>query len=77
MSALSYVMIKRGYQVSGSDAKPGYMATNLAKEGALVSSAILPARLNGRKWWWFLPPSIRTTLNWWKPKKTGTGNPQK
>nr|WP_255668025.1 UDP-N-acetylmuramate--L-alanine ligase [Acidaminococcus hominis] len=36
MSALSYVMIKRGYQVSGSDAKPGYMATNLAKEGALV-----------------------------------------
>lgn len=36
MSALAYVMIKRGYQVSGSDAKPGYMATNLAKEGALV-----------------------------------------
>ena len=36
MSALAYVMIKRGYHVSGSDAKPGYMATKLAKEGALV-----------------------------------------
>lgn len=36
MSALAYVMIKRGYHVSGSDAKPGYMATALAKEGALV-----------------------------------------
>jgi UDP-N-acetylmuramate--alanine ligase len=36
MSALAYVLIKRGYHVSGSDAKPGYMATKLAKEGALV-----------------------------------------
>ena len=30
MSALASVMIKRGYHVSGSDAKPGYMATKLA-----------------------------------------------
>ena len=36
MSALAYVMIKRGYHVSGSDTKAGYMATELAKEGALV-----------------------------------------
>ena len=35
MSALSYVMIKRGYQVF-AQMPPGYMATNLAKEGALV-----------------------------------------
>ena len=36
MSALAHVLIKRGYHVSGSDAKPGYMATKLAREGALV-----------------------------------------
>lgn len=36
MSALAYVLIKRGYRVTGSDAKPGYMATKLAKEGAVV-----------------------------------------
>lgn len=36
MSALAYVMIKRGYHVSGSDEKAGYMASKLAKEGALV-----------------------------------------
>jgi UDP-N-acetylmuramate--alanine ligase len=36
MSALANVLMKRGYHVSGSDAKPGYMATKLAKEGALV-----------------------------------------
>lgn len=36
MSALAYVLIKRGYCVSGSDVKPGFMATKLAREGALV-----------------------------------------
>lgn len=36
MSALANVLIKRGFHVSGSDAKPGDMATKLAKEGALV-----------------------------------------
>jgi UDP-N-acetylmuramate--alanine ligase len=36
MSALANVLMKRGYHVSGSDAKPGYMANQLAKEGALV-----------------------------------------
>jgi UDP-N-acetylmuramate--alanine ligase len=36
MSALAHVLIKRGYHVSGSDAKPGPMATKLAEEGALV-----------------------------------------
>lgn len=36
MSALAYVLIKRGYHVTGSDVKPGYMATKLAKEGAVV-----------------------------------------
>lgn len=36
MSALAYVLIKRGYQVSGSDLKGGYMATKLAEEGAKV-----------------------------------------
>lgn len=36
MSALAYVLIKRGYRVTGSDAKSSYMATKLAKEGAVV-----------------------------------------
>jgi len=36
MSALAYVLIKRGYHVTGSDYKSGYMATKLAKEGAIV-----------------------------------------
>ena len=36
MSALAYVLIKRGYHVTGSDLKPGYMANKLAKEGAVV-----------------------------------------
>lgn len=36
MSALAYVLIKRGYQVSGSDLKGGYMSQKLAEAGALV-----------------------------------------
>ena len=36
MSALAYVLIKRGYHVTGSDAKAGYMANKLADEGAVV-----------------------------------------
>ena len=36
MSALAYVLIKRGYHVTGSDTKTGFMATKLAKEGAVV-----------------------------------------
>ena len=36
MSAIAYVLIKRGYIVSGSDATQGYMATKLSKEGAMV-----------------------------------------
>lgn len=36
MSALAYVLIKRGYHVSGSDSKASYIATHLAKEGAVV-----------------------------------------
>lgn len=36
MSALAYVLIKRDYQVSGSDLKGGYMSSKLAEEGALV-----------------------------------------
>ncbi|MEG0831240.1 MAG: UDP-N-acetylmuramate--L-alanine ligase [Acidaminococcaceae bacterium] len=36
MSAIAYVLLKRGFVVSGSDANPGYMATKLAKEGAMI-----------------------------------------
>jgi UDP-N-acetylmuramate--alanine ligase len=36
MSALAYVLIKRGYHVSGSDAKPGYMAPSWPRKGPLV-----------------------------------------
>lgn len=36
MSALAYVLIKRGYDVSGSDLNAGHMSAHLAEEGAIV-----------------------------------------
>ncbi|MDY4919513.1 MAG: UDP-N-acetylmuramate--L-alanine ligase [Phascolarctobacterium sp.] len=36
MSALAYVLIKRGYDVSGSDLSAGHMSAHLAEEGAMV-----------------------------------------
>lgn len=36
MSAIAYVLIKRGYDVSGSDLNAGHMSAHLAEQGALV-----------------------------------------
>ena len=36
MSAIAYVLIKRGYDVSGSDLNSGHMSAHLAEEGAMV-----------------------------------------
>lgn len=36
MSAIAYVLIKRGFDVSGSDLNAGHMSAHLAEEGALV-----------------------------------------
>lgn len=36
MSALAYVLLKRGYDVSGSDLNAGHMSARVAEEGALV-----------------------------------------
>ena len=36
MSALAYVLVKRGYDVTGSDLQAGHMAYELAEAGALV-----------------------------------------
>ena len=36
MSAIAHVLLKRGYQVSGSDLNAGHMGAKLAQEGALV-----------------------------------------
>ena len=36
MSALAYVLIKRGYDVSGADLNAGHMSAHLAEEGAMV-----------------------------------------
>ncbi|HIU63550.1 MAG TPA: UDP-N-acetylmuramate--L-alanine ligase [Candidatus Avacidaminococcus intestinavium] len=36
MSAIAYVLLKRGFIVSGSDTANGYIVTKLAKEGAMV-----------------------------------------
>lgn len=36
MSAIAYVLIKRGYDVSGSDLNAGHMSAHLAQEGAMV-----------------------------------------
>lgn len=66
MSALANVLIKRGFHVSGSDAKPGDMATKLAKEGALVFIGMLPVRLSEPRSLSFQRPSIQTIQSWWK-----------
>ena len=34
MSAIAHVLLKRGYQVSGSDLNAGHMGAKLAQEGA-------------------------------------------
>ncbi|MGL5206777.1 MAG: UDP-N-acetylmuramate--L-alanine ligase [Acidaminococcaceae bacterium] len=36
MSAIAYVLLKRGFIVSGSDAAKSHIVTNLSKEGAMV-----------------------------------------
>ncbi len=36
MSALAYILLKRGYDVSGSDLNAGHMSAHLAEEGAMV-----------------------------------------
>lgn len=36
MSAIAYVLIKRGYDVSGSDLRAGHVSAHLAEEGAMV-----------------------------------------
>lgn len=36
MSAIAYVLLKRGYHVSGSDLKQGHMSAHLAQEGAQI-----------------------------------------
>lgn len=36
MSALAYILLKRGFSVSGSDTSNGSMATKLSEEGAIV-----------------------------------------
>lgn len=36
MSAIAYVLLKRGYEVSGSDLNAGHMSAHLAEEGAMV-----------------------------------------
>ncbi len=36
MSAIAYVLIKRGYNVSGSDLSSGHMSAHLAEQGAMV-----------------------------------------
>ncbi len=36
MSAIAYVLLKRGYNVSGSDVSCGHISAHLAEEGALV-----------------------------------------
>ena len=36
MSALAYVLVKRGFDVTGSDLQAGHMAYELAEAGSLV-----------------------------------------
>lgn len=46
MSAVAYVLLKRGYRVSGSDLNAGNMGAKLAQEGALVYSGHAESYVN-------------------------------
>lgn len=47
MSAIAYVLIKRGYDVSGSDLNAGHMSAHLAEQGALVYMGHDECQING------------------------------
>ena len=47
MSALAYVLVKRGYEVTGSDLHAGHMAGQLAEAGALVYMGHDPSQVEG------------------------------
>lgn len=47
MSAIAYVLIKRGYDVSGSDLSAGHMSAHLAEQGALVFMGHDECQVNG------------------------------
>ena len=65
MSALANVLIKRGFHVSGSDAKPGDMATKLAKEGALVFIGHAACQIE-RAEVIVVSTAIHPIQSWWK-----------
>ena len=44
MSAIAYVLIKRGYDVSGSDLNAGHMSAHLRKKALWFIWAMLPVR---------------------------------
>lgn len=47
MSAIAYVLIKRGYDVSGSDLNAGHMSAHLAQEGAMVFMGHAACQVDG------------------------------
>ncbi|MFQ9524325.1 MAG: Mur ligase domain-containing protein [Phascolarctobacterium faecium] len=61
MSAIAHVLLKRGYQVSGSDLNAGHMGAKLAQEGALASWVMLTSGRRCRRSYPVL--SIKITPN--------------
>lgn len=47
MSALAYVLVKRGYKVSGSDLSTGHMAAQLEEQGAIVYKGHAASQIEG------------------------------
>lgn len=47
MSAIAHVLLKRGYQVSGSDLNAGHMGAKLAQDGALVYMGHAECQVDG------------------------------
>lgn len=47
MSAIAYVLLKRGYNVSGSDMQAGHTSMHLAEEGALVYMGHAASQVDG------------------------------
>ena len=67
MSAIAYVLIKRGYDVSGSDLNAGHMSAHLAEEGAMVFMGHAACQVDDAEAVVIsLLLSIRITRSWWQ-----------
>lgn len=64
MSAIAYVLLKRGYDVTGSDLNAGHMSAHLAEEGAMVFMGHDACQVDGADVLLFLLLFMRIILSW-------------